>query len=62
MTVTRRSPSFGIMAFFRLELTRQIDLEFGLSFVHDHQIRVHTLLHLAARQTVSTRMTALAFA
>ena len=27
---------------FCLELTRQIDLEFGLSFVHDHQIRVHT--------------------
>ena len=47
---------------FRLDLTRQIDLEFGLSFVHDHQIRVHTLLHLAARQTVSARMTALAFA
>ena len=47
---------------FRLDLTRQIDLEFGLSFVHDHQIRVHTLLHLAARQTASARMTARAFA
>ena len=47
---------------FRLDLTRQIDLEFGLAFVHDHQIRVHTLLHLAARQTASARMTACAFA